>query len=313
MSDDGPEGTWKPIPGLPGYEADWDGNFRSVDRVSPSGRHLKGKPIPVREAKNGYGLVDFTGPDGKRVTRQSHVVTLTTFAGPCPEGMEACHLNDRGMDNRWRPGSESESRDAGGNLVWGNKADQWRHAKENGRAKPQVEATYECLNRCGQTVAKEGRRCLPCVQEAGRDIGRRLSRGENLLRVNEIYGYTSIRWTLRIAREYGGWKGTEAQALSQGRTPAQRVMNTFRSRLRRDAPSPPQPRDPATGALRAVSQQAFRGQSRTNADLNVAERDHREVARNTPKVTESDHHPYPADSVWNRPERTRGRTTGRSR
>lgn len=301
------EGTWKPIPGLPGYEADWDGNFRSVDRVSPSGRNLKGKPIPVREAKNGYGLVDFTGPDGKRVTRQSHVVTLTTFAGPCPEGMEACHLNDRGMDNRWRPGGESESRAAGGNLVWGSKADQWRHAKENGRVKPQVEATYDCVNRCGGKVAKEDRRCVPCVQEAGRDIGRRLGSGENLLPVMKAYGYTSIRWALRIAREYGGWTGTEAQALSQGRSPAQRVMNTLRNRRqRRDAPSPPQARDPATGALRAVSQQPFRGQSRTIPDSTVAERD-------APKVTQSKQYPYPADFVAKRDERTRGGTARRSR
>jgi hypothetical protein len=47
---------------------------------------------------------------GKRTHTTVHVLVLTAFAGPCPPGLEARHLNDVKTDNRWPE-----------NLCWGTR------------------------------------------------------------------------------------------------------------------------------------------------------------------------------------------------
>jgi hypothetical protein len=297
--------TWKPVPGFSGYEASTEGNFRSVDRVTPSGRRCKGQQLSTRVSNRGYVLVDLRDDAGKKVTRSAHTVVLETFAGPCPPGMEARHLDDVSTRNVWRPGTEDQSRGSGGNLFWGTKGDQHRDKVRNGGAKPPPGPSYDCVNhdRCKGKVKNEGRRCLPCVEQVGRDAAQMLNRGENLLKVAQQFGYSGTRWTYQLAVKHGGYAGTEAQALTQRRSWLRRVTATVRDRRRRgDAPSPKRPgtegkgeRNPRPRALRAVSPQQRIGQTGQPRTPSVAERD-------VPEVTPRD-----------RPARSTGSITRRSR
>jgi hypothetical protein len=317
MSDEtDPRQQWGDIPNCPGYQVNWEGEFRSLDRES-SGRRYKGKPLSTRVSNRGYGLVNLVDADGKNVTRSVHSVMLETFVpGGIPEGMESRHLDDDSLHNSWRPGSEEESRSRGGNLFVGTKRDQHRDKVRNGGATPPPGPQFDCLNheRCGGKVAKDGRRCLPCVEQVGRDAADMLRSGENLLKVVRHFGYSGTRWTYQLAVRHGGYAGTEAQALTQKRSWLRRVTATVRDRSRqRDAASHPEATGerkstgkPRPGALRAVSPQQNVGHSGHPRTLDVAERD-------VPDVTKR-YVPYPADLVQrDRPARTAGGTTRRSR
>ena len=82
---------WRPVPGYEGrYEVSNLGRVRySVIRIV--------KPIPI---KNGYLSVSMRDSEGKKKTHLIHRLVLSTFTGPCPEGLEARHLNDKNTDNR---------------------------------------------------------------------------------------------------------------------------------------------------------------------------------------------------------------------
>lgn len=128
---DGGKGTaaeWRPIPGLPNYEASSDGQIRSLDHVDPRGRRRRGRVLKQTRAGRGgkYFYVPVPGKAGS--VAAVHRLVLMAFRGPCPEGMEACHNNGDGHDNRIE------------NLRWGshasNVADMMRHkreARERGR------------------------------------------------------------------------------------------------------------------------------------------------------------------------------------
>jgi hypothetical protein len=318
VSDTTPE-RWEAIPGGPGYECSWDGNFRSVDRVSPSGRRLKGQPIATTIGKDGYVLVKYWDAQGRRVTRQAHRVVLETFAGPCPDGMQSRHYDDDPRNNRWRPGSEEESRARGGNLFRGTGRDQ--HAdkvRNNGGPLPVSPPAHDCVNhaRCGGRTRNPGRRCVPCVEQVGRDAGDMLRGGENLLKVAQHFGYTGTDWVFSLAVKHGGYRGTRAQAQAQRRRWSQRVATTVRKRLRRgDKGSRPR-RKPAaslggeagTAPFGRPSHQDTLGHSGHPRTRDVAERDR-------PDVTERDRaYPYPADLTQrDRARRPSGGVTRRSR
>lgn len=57
--------------------------------------------------------------DGERKYQYVHILVLTAFYGPCPEGMEGCHHDGDPLNNRL------------GNLRWdthvGNVSDSIRH------------------------------------------------------------------------------------------------------------------------------------------------------------------------------------------
>lgn len=313
MSDE----VWKAIPDGPGFECSTHGNFRSVDRTTASGRRLKGRPLPTRVSNRGYGLVDYQNAEGKRVTRSAHTVVLETHAGPCPPGMEARHLDDNPLRNFWAPGTEEESRVRGGNLFWGTKGDQHRDKVRNNPGKPPTvpAPSFDCLNhsQCGGRVKNEGRRCVPCVEQVGRDAAAMLGRGENLMKVAQHFGYTGTDWVFTLAVKHGGYRGTRAEAQAQRRTWSRRVTTTVRDRLRRgDRESPPDAKTAARPSAKAgtapfgrVSHMESVGQSRTIRTPSVAE-------RNGPKVAERDRVvPLPADlALRNRPAKPRksGRT-----
>lgn len=101
--------TWLPIPGYEGiYEASSEGQIRSLDRyvATTGGQRLirgvvmrpQGDAQPV-EGDRRYHAVNLSR-NGKKSRQFVHRVVLTTFVGPCPDGMEACHGNGDYTDNR---------------------------------------------------------------------------------------------------------------------------------------------------------------------------------------------------------------------
>lgn len=88
---------WFPVPGYEGrYERNRLGQHRSL-------RHSKGVrpvPAPVRQyLANGYWFVTLSADNKSRRYSVARAV-LEVNAGPCPEGMEACHNNGDSGDNR---------------------------------------------------------------------------------------------------------------------------------------------------------------------------------------------------------------------
>lgn len=77
--------------------------------------------MKFRVHKAGYHHVTFS-KDGLEFRRYVHELVLTTYVGPCPDGMVCRHLNGDPADNRWPE-----------NLLWGtqveNVADMFRHGR----------------------------------------------------------------------------------------------------------------------------------------------------------------------------------------
>jgi hypothetical protein len=100
---------WKAIPGFGGhYEASSLGRIRALGRTIIK-QHRTGKMMqqfypgrilsPHRADKWGHLAVNM-GVDGTNTHSAVHRLVLLAFAGPCPEGMEACHNNGNASDNR---------------------------------------------------------------------------------------------------------------------------------------------------------------------------------------------------------------------
>ncbi len=154
---------WRPIPGCEGYEASSIGRIRSVDRVVETVQGPKryaGTILrPAIAGPSGYLKVQVRR-DGVMQTRRVHVLVLETFAGPCPHGFEARHLNGYSLDNRIE------------NLCWGtpseNSHDKLEHGTDHNRRKTHCphgheytpENTY--LQRGGR-----GRLCKTCQRNHG--------------------------------------------------------------------------------------------------------------------------------------------------
>ena len=336
MSDDrDPKEQWRPIwDAWPGFFVSWDGNFRAEARKSPSGRNLKAQPIATT-VKDGYVVVKYVDRDGKRVTRQAHVVMLENFAfngARIPAGLQSRHWDDVGTNNRWRPGAtEEESHARGGNLFTGDGRDQHRDKVRNngGQPLPVSPPQHDCINhaQCGGKTRNPGKRCVPCVEQVGRDAGDMLRSGENLRKVADHFGYQRTDWVFDLARKHGGYTGTKDEAHAQHRGRSQRVAGKVRGWLRRSDPASPAARGSAAAQAGRAGTAPFGrpsphhkpGQSRTSWDSNVAERDHRTAPQTAPEVTQRDvtgrdqpkvHVPYPADRVT---DRTREGGTGRRR
>lgn len=111
---------WRPIPGYEGsYEVSDQGNVRSLDRLSSSGKRLKGGPLKLRENTNGYMQVVLSHGGVKKASLV-HRLVLTVFVGPPEEGMQACHGNNDPGDNRLE------------NLRWGTPSENNREKTKHG-------------------------------------------------------------------------------------------------------------------------------------------------------------------------------------
>lgn len=99
---------WKDVPGFEGYyQASPIGQIRSVDRIIPVAssrqslggysRVVSGKVLNSSSQKSRYPSVSLW-KDHKLSQFQVGRLILTTFVGPCPDGMECCH-NDGNPKN----------------------------------------------------------------------------------------------------------------------------------------------------------------------------------------------------------------------
>jgi HNH endonuclease/NUMOD4 motif len=183
-----------PVPGASGYEVSNRGGFRSVDRLSADGRRLKGKPLkPVTTSTVPYPAVKYTLDSGGQTNpRCVHVIELEAFTGPCPPGMEACHLDDVSAHNCLE------------NLRWdtpeGNLADRLRN-------KPQ----RMCVRCETRPVTRGGKRCHDCVVEIGKAATPLLQDGVPLGKACAMLDYPSPEGLHTLARKYGGY-GQRPQA-----------------------------------------------------------------------------------------------------
>lgn len=119
---------WRGIPGCPHYQVSDRGRVRSLDRwmrVTYSNgksrnRFLRGKLLsPGTDGKHSHVWI---GSKPQRCVRV-HLLVLLAFRGPPPKGLEGCHDNGNGHDNRL------------GNLRYdtrrGNQLDRVRHGTSN--------------------------------------------------------------------------------------------------------------------------------------------------------------------------------------
>jgi hypothetical protein len=122
------EEEWRPVVGHPDYEVSNFGRVRSLDRVKVyqrrdqySGALLtitrchKGKVLRPGTMTSGHQFVVLGRKKGFCV----HVLVLTAFVGPAPDGMECCHWDDDPANNH---------RD---NLRWGTRADNLADYERN--------------------------------------------------------------------------------------------------------------------------------------------------------------------------------------
>jgi hypothetical protein len=92
---------YRDIPGFPGYRVGSDGSVWSKKRTGkPSKKDWPWKRLETTPTKSGYRQAGLRNDDGKHVIRFVHVLVLTAFAGPCPEGMQCAHDNGKRDDNR---------------------------------------------------------------------------------------------------------------------------------------------------------------------------------------------------------------------
>jgi hypothetical protein len=112
------------------------GRVRSLARTCKSSRNPnKPRTVPAKmlslQMRKGYPGVTFCR-NGKKYIRRLGPVILEAFAGPKPEGMEACHIDGDPLNN------------AASNLRWdthqNNCRDKWKHqtianGERNGNSK----------------------------------------------------------------------------------------------------------------------------------------------------------------------------------
>jgi hypothetical protein len=146
--------TWRPIPGIPGYEASDRGRVRSwVKRQGVRrDRPLLRKPVENKQ-RGCYQLMNFSTPRGV-VRRYVHHVVLRAFGKPGRRGQEVRHLDGNNRNNRLD------------NLKWGthrvNMRDQVAHGTHtkghrNGNAKltPRQVAAIRRSPATGRSLAEE--------------------------------------------------------------------------------------------------------------------------------------------------------------
>ena len=152
---------------------DYEGLYRVSDRGdawSEPRATTRGGLLKFTLSTTGYCWVTLT-KDGEQARFAVHRLVLTAFAGPCPEGQEARHLDGNCLNNRWAPGNEKETVAAGGNLIWGTHSENIRDKHRHGTTW-QLNVT-ECPQGHEYTpentmINKKGSRvCLICKRERG--------------------------------------------------------------------------------------------------------------------------------------------------
>lgn len=175
---------WLPIPGFEGYyEVSDHGRVRSLDRL------VTGPTRPgQRRTHKGQVLRDYaiTQPDrlterrmvtlcvnGIRRYMQVHALVLLAFVGPRPAGMQICHGNGDGTDNRLsnlRYGSASD-----------NTFDMVRHGVHNNARKTHCHRGH-AFDEANTLIIRKGyRECRTCkLATSRRYYERKLMRAANV-------------------------------------------------------------------------------------------------------------------------------------
>lgn len=122
--------TWKPVVEFENYEVSSFGRLRSINPRKGSRANVNGGIVDgwIQTVRPGYRrkLVALR-KDGKTYIKKVHRVVLEAFVGPCPDGMEALHINGDSLDNR------------SSNLRWGTHAENLQDMIAHGtRTKPPV-------------------------------------------------------------------------------------------------------------------------------------------------------------------------------
>src|SRR5688572_14896975 len=120
---------WKPVVGYEGlYSVSTWGRVRAEDkpiRVNGGGIVVKKRRMLKPGSVDGVHLMAMLSKNNRQRGFLVHRLVLTTFRGPCPEGMQACHKNGVGWYNllhnlRWgTPKSNCEDRDEHGTVCRG--------------------------------------------------------------------------------------------------------------------------------------------------------------------------------------------------
>jgi hypothetical protein len=114
--------SFRDIAGFPGYRVGDDGSVWSRVR-SRNWKQLRPQ-ISGRDRRHHKVILT---RNGEHVHRYIHHLVLEAFIGPCPPGLEACHANDNGFDNRL------------GNLRWdtrsSNRVEGYRNGVNHGGSK----------------------------------------------------------------------------------------------------------------------------------------------------------------------------------
>lgn len=92
---------WRPISGYEGrYDISNDGEVRSWLQRGRHERSTEARILAQTVTPKGYRLVHLRSSASKGKSYSVHRLVLLAFVGPCPEGMEASHLNGDSADNR---------------------------------------------------------------------------------------------------------------------------------------------------------------------------------------------------------------------
>ena len=173
VTSDGETVEYRDIPGCPGYRVGNDGSLwtavvRDVVLVGGGLPGLRGSRVRVgdewrkmrtRPNKKGY-LTVIVRVGGRKRTLNVHRTVLLAFVGPCPDGMECCHIDgdphNNDIDNlRWDTASS-------------NTLDSVRHGTHPAASKTHCKRGHEFTPE--NTIAQHhgGRRCRTCRAQSER-------------------------------------------------------------------------------------------------------------------------------------------------
>lgn len=165
---------WLPIPGFEGhYEVSDYGRVRSVDRHiagpagwrrSYEGRVLRDRAINQPEHRLTEHRIVTLSVGRVRRHVQVHALVMLAFVGPRPDGMQVCHWNGDGTDNRLsnlRYGSASD-----------NSLDMVRHGSHNNARKTHCPKGH-IYDEANTIVNSKGfRECRTCKRATNRRLMR---------------------------------------------------------------------------------------------------------------------------------------------
>ena len=153
---------WVSVHDWPFYEVSSKGRVRSTDKVVRANAHggtrtIKGKIRTLQlNPRNGYVYCSLRD-SGRSKNLRVHRLVLEAFVGPCPDGMEALHIDGNKLDNSVE------------NLRWGthseNMLDKVAHGKDHNASKTHCINGHE-YNEENTHYRKNGTRyCRLCNNE----------------------------------------------------------------------------------------------------------------------------------------------------